>query len=256
MIKRFTPLLFILFFSASAQAQLETSADFKRQVYDREYTGGIIFHSKGYGLNGRYFKYLDGYNKHGLEIDLVKLRHPKEVRTPNQFSNSSRGYVYGRINTFYAMRTGYAREKILYDKTDKGSISISLITNFGFSLGLLKPIYVQVFKQSSNGQGFENFLETERYNPENNSTSIVYGEANFFKGLGETSLKPGIYGKVATSFDFDLLDKKVTSIETGVVYDYYFREIEIFYEQEGGEDINLAGFFQLYFAINFGYKKN
>ncbi len=256
MVKKFLLLCLAFFSTASIYGQLETSADFKRQVYDREYTGGIIFHSKGYGLNGRYLKYIDGYNKQGLEIDLVKLRHPKEIRTPNQFSNSSRGYVYGRVNTFYAARVGYIRETILFDKTDKGSLSISLITSGGLSLGLLKPIYVQVYRQSNNGQGFENFLVTERYNPTNNSGSIIYGEANFFKGLGETALKPGIYAKVSANFDFDLLDKKVTSLEAGVIYDYYFAEVEIFFERANGGDINLAGFFQLYFAINFGYKKN
>ncbi len=235
-------------------AQLETSADFKRQVYDRVYTLGVIGHSRGYAINGRYLKFQDGFNLHGLEIDLTKLRHPKEVRTPNQFFSNSRGYVYGRLNSFYSVRAGYVRERILYDKTDQGTVSIALTYAGGASLGLLKPIYLQVFEETRPGSPIS-ILTTVRYNPEEHNVSNIYGEANFFKGFGEMSLKPGIYGKVGFVFDFNLLDRKVTSLEVGALYDLFFTEVPIFYEEDGN-DINEIGFFQLYVAVNFGYKKS
>lgn len=243
----------LLFFTLNlleVQAQLTTEADFKRQVYDRAYTGSVIFHSRGYALNGRYMKYLDGYNLHGLEIDLVKLRHPKEVITSNELSNNARGFVLGRLNSFYTMRAGYYRQQILYDKTDKGSVGISWIYSGGLSLGLLKPIYLQVARATQDGQGY---LETVRYTGEVPPTNI-FGEANYFVGIDEISLKPGIYLKSGFEFDYQLLDKKITSLEAGVVYDYFFTEVPIFYEED--EDVNWSGFFQLYIAANFGYKKN
>ncbi|HAD98720.1 MAG TPA: hypothetical protein DCG19_15010 [Cryomorphaceae bacterium] len=239
-------------FGFHGYAQLETSADFKRQVYDRAYTLGIVGHSRGYALNGRYLKYKDGFNTEGVEVEMTKLRHPKEVRTPNQFASNSRGYVYGRLNSFYSLRIGYVSESILYDKTDQGTVSIGVVYSTGASFGLLKPIYLQVYEESSSPIGI---LRTVRYNPDKHNVSNIYGEANFFKGFGEISLKPGVYGKIGFSFDFDLLDRKVTSLETGVIYDLFFTEVPIFYE-EGGNDVNQIGFFQLYLAVNFGYKKN
>jgi len=50
------------------------------------------------------------------------------------------------------------------------------------------------------------------------------------------------------------LDDKITSVEAGVIYDYFFTEVPIFYEAE--QDINWSGFFQLYLTVNFGYKLN
>ncbi len=247
-------ILLLTGFSFQMYAQLETMADFKRQVYDREYTLGVIGHSRGYALNGRYLKYMDGFNKHGLEIDMTKLRHPKEVRTPNQFFSNSRGYVYGRENSLYSIRAGYIHERIIYDKTDQGTVSIALTYSGGFSAGLLKPIYLQVFEETSPGSPIS-ILTTVRYNPEEHNVSNIYGEANFFKGFGEMSLKPGIYGKLGVTFDFDLLDRKVTSLEVGTIYDLFFTEVPIFYEEDG-VDINQVGFFQMYLAVNFGYKKN
>lgn len=239
--------------SFCASAQLETSADFRRQVFKNETTFGISGHSRGYAINGRFMRFADGYTKRGAEIELTKLRHPKEVKTPNNQSySSSRGFVYNRINTLFSLRGGYIREKILFDKTDKGTVSISMVTSGGLSLGLLKPVYVVVTTDAS--PGLKN--EIVRYNPGDPLQSNVQGEANFFKGTGETKLYPGVYAKFGFNFDYKVSEKRVTALEAGMIYDYYFREVPIFYEKDGGEDINWAGFFQFYVAFNFGYRKN
>ncbi|MDZ7846215.1 MAG: hypothetical protein U5L96_05355 [Owenweeksia sp.] len=110
-------------------AQLETSADFRRQVFDREYSFGIIGHTRGFAVNTRLLKFVDGFTKEGIEIDLVKLRHPKEVKTPNLGqARSSRGYVFNRVNSLFTIRTGYHYQKILFDKTDQGTVAITLVT--------------------------------------------------------------------------------------------------------------------------------
>ncbi len=251
MLKRLFTLI-IVCSGFALQAQLETSADFRRQVYDREYTLGLIGHSRGYAINGRYLKFIDGYNKQGLELDLVKLRHPKEVKIQPVRAANSRGFVYNRINSFYTLRAGYVREKILFDKTDKGTVSISLIYSGGLSLGLLKPIYLNIQRGLEDGQ-VENVAV--RYNPEDFQPSTIIGEANFFKGIGETKLRPGLYGKLGFNFDYQLIEKKVTALEAGMVFDYFFSEVPIFYEAPG-EDVNWASFFQMYIAFNFGYRKN
>lgn len=248
--------LFLIISSFQGIAQLETSSDFRRRVYNREYTVGVIGHSRGYAVNGRYLKYLDGFHKLGFEIDMSKLRHPKEVRTPNQFFSNSRGHVFGRENSLYTIRTGAIYESILFDKTDQGTISISTILSGGFSWGLLKPIYMQILQPDSSGSSVSSQIITVRYNHLEYGGSNIFGEANFFQGIGETKILPGIYLKGGFNFDFDLLDKNVTSLEAGVGYDYYFKEVPIFFETEGGEDINEVGFLQFYIAVNFGYKKN
>lgn len=246
-------IFFILPFIGAAQ--LTTDADFKRKVYDREYTAGLIGHSRGYSVSGRYLKHVDGFNKLGFELEVSKLRHPKEVRIPLQFINNSRGFVFGRENSFYTIRTGIAHESILFDKTDQGTISIATFLSGGVSWGILKPIYMQILQPDSAGNGALSRLVTVRYNHFEHGGSNIYGEANYFKGLGESKIVPGIYAKAGSIFDFDFLDDNVTSIEAGISYDYFFKEVPIFYEDEAGEDINESGFLQFYIAINFGYKK-
>lgn len=235
---------------APLQAQLDTDADFKRKVYDRAYTGGVSFTSRGYALNGRFLKYLDGYNAAGFDLDLVKIRHPKETISSEDIFNNYRGFVKGRINSFYSLRAGYIHEHIWFDKTDQGSVSISYLWSGGLSLGLLKPIYLSVDEFGDDGDFYTNII---RYTGETNPSSIN-GEANFLTGIEETKLKPGVYLKAGVSFDYQLLDDKITSVEAGVIYDYFFTEVPIFYEAD--RDINWSGFFQLYLTVNFGYKLN
>lgn len=235
-------------------AQIETSADWKRQRYDREYTFGLVGHTRGYGVDFRYLKFTDAFNKKGLEFEFTKLRHPKEVsKSPDQSTGNAKGFVYGRENTFFSLRTGYLYERILFDKTDQGTVSISLMLSGGLSLGLLKPIYVEVPEEE--GTTFSP-KKIERYDHNELLGSTILGEAGFFHGIGNTKLHPGIFVKVGTNFNYQLLERKVTSLEAGIVYDLFYREVPIFYENSSGEDVNLQGFFQMYLAFNFGYRKN
>ena len=257
-----------VFLSQLGVAQLQTSADYRRQVFEKEVTFGIVGHSRGYTLNSRFMKFRDGFTKSGLEIELVKLRHPKEVKSPLLSSGSnSRGFVFNRINSFYSIRAGYIYENILFDKTDQGTVAITLVLSGGLSLGLVKPIYVQLPPEDG-GLGQPGQIRNERYNPLEHNQSEILGESNWFKGIWETKLKPGAYVKVGMNFDYQLIEKKVTALEAGVVYDYFFfpqlgvsgdaffSKVPIFYQDPGEEDINLSGFFQMYIAFNFGYRKN
>jgi hypothetical protein len=246
-------LLFIvglLCFSVAAQAQLETGADFRRQVYDHERSFGIMFHSRGYAANFRRLYYKDGFVKLGYELELGNLRHPSEVKVPN-LGMAARGWVFNKINSLYTLRAGYGREKIFVDKTDRGSLSISWVTFSGLSLGILKPIYLEVPVEGSN------FFTNERYDPAIHSVGIQ-GQSPFFVGIEHSQIRPGLYFKNGFSFDYDFLDEKVTALEVGVMFDYfpswfgtYESSVPIMYEHR-----NLNFFFQFYLTFNFGKKWN
>ncbi len=249
--------LFIATFliSLSSFGQLNTAADFKRQVYDQEMTGGIMLHTRGYALNMRRMKFTNGYNKWGWEIDMAVIRHPKEVKFRSQFYiNSSRSFVYGKLNGLYTVRAGFGRDKILVDKTDRGTISISWITMGGPSFGFLKPIYLEVVNED---RGVP-VISTERYNPEVHDYVNIYGRAPFFTGIEKSSLRLGVYFKTGFAFDFHLSDKKITTIEVGVIADYFpsyglykDEKVPIMYEIE-----NYNFWLQFYFSFNFGAKWN
>jgi hypothetical protein len=241
--------LAMLLFDA-AHAQLETGADFRRQVYDDERTYGLTMHTRGYAANFRRMKFADGFNKYGFEVELASLRHPKEANVPN-IGLANRSWVFNRINSFSTLRLGYGRERVFVDKTDRSSLSISWVVFGGASLGILKPIYVEVPLEGSN------FLVTERYDPVIHTLG-VQGEAPFFVGIEQSKIRPGLYFKNGFNFDYNFLDEKVTAIEVGVSMDYFpawFGAFEpsvpIMFESK-----NYSFFFQFYLSFNFGKKWN
>ncbi|MCT4622985.1 MAG: hypothetical protein N4A46_05120 [Schleiferiaceae bacterium] len=242
--------------SVCGYGQLTTEADFKRQVYDNEMTGGIMLHTRGFGINLRRMKFRDGFNKWGWEIDLASIRHPKEVKLRSQlFFNSNRSFVYGKLNGLYTIRLGYGRDKILVDKTDQGSVSISWVTIGGPSFGILKPIYLEVVKEDQGGQ---DFISTERYDPEIHDYVDIFGQAPFFTGIEKSNLRLGLYVKTGFAFDFHLSDKKITTIEVGGIADlfpsygiYQDEKVPIMYEVE-----NYNLWLQFYITFNFGGKWN
>jgi len=244
-----------LLMSLSGFSQLNTEADFKRQVYDNEMTGGFMLHSRGYALTMRRMRITDGYNKWGWEIDIASIRHPKEVKFRGQYPNSTRSFVYGKLNGLYTFRAGFGRDKILVDKTDRGTISISWITMGGPSFGFLKPIYLEVVNEDLQGT---RFLSTERYDPAIHDFANIYGRAPFFTGIEKSSLRMGLYFKTGFAFDFHLTDKKITTLEVGIIADYFPSfglydedKVPIMYQVD-----NYNFWLQFYISINFGAKWN
>lgn len=241
-------LLSLLFLGFVSNAQLETDADFKRTVYKNEFTAGVMFHSRGYGLNVRRMYYRTGYRKAGFEIDMVNIRHPKEVKYPNRnFLNTTQNFVYGKLNSLFSIRTGFTSERILIDKTDQGTISINWLVSGGASFGLLKPVYLQILSDD----GGTPRLLTERYDPAVHDYQEIYGQAPFFTGISETKLVPGAYLKSGLSFDYNFLDDKVATLEVGGLVDYFFGEVPIMHDTK-----NYQIWWQIYLTFNIGTKWN
>lgn len=239
-------LAFLLLISTEINAQLTTDADFKRQVYDRDFSGGVLLHTRGYGLTARYGVLSSGFTKNALELDIVNMRHPKENKTYTDLLNNTTGFVFGRINSFYVIRTGLHRERILYDKTDQGSVSVSFFYSTGISWGMIKPIYLEVERSDAS----TNTPEIIRYDPTLPDV-FVRGQANFFHGIGETKIRPGLYIKTGFLFDNHELDERIRNMELGIIIDAYVNRVPIMHDTQ-----NNRLFFQMYFALNFGKKWN
>ncbi len=242
-------ILTFVFIGCSVSAQLDTDADFKRQVYDNEATGAFFFHSKGYGITFRRQYFMNGYNKQGYEISFLNLRHPKEVKSFNPFNDNARGFVYGRLNSFFTLRAGYGRERIIYDKTDQGTVSITAHWYGGPSVGLLKPVYLEIEKRDDPTVPL--IIVVEKYDPTRHPINDIFGGASFARGIGETEVQMGLYTKFGVSFDYHHKDERISSIEAGVAIDYFFKEVPIMAATE-----NYSFFTTVYLSFNFGKKWN
>ncbi len=205
---------------------------------------GANIHSNGWGLGYRMGFHATGYKKRMFEVEAVTMKHPKEVKTVNPYVDNAKGFVYGKQFSVLMLRAGYGLQKIIYSKSDKNGLEIRYNGYLGASLAFAKPAYLNILYIDDKGVMT---VVSEKYDPEKHDIVDIVGKAPFLMGLGETQLYPGLYGKFSLSFEYGDNDKKVRSLEAGLVVDGYLKEIPIMAFTD-----NTNIFVNLYLAYYFG----
>jgi hypothetical protein len=194
-------------------------------LYRNEFVVGAIVHSNGFGFNYRRGWHVTGYKKRILEIEGVNIKHGKEIKTQNPLFENSKGYVYGKLNVLNVLRVGYGYQKVLFGKEQRRGVEIRLLTMLGGSLGLAKPVYLEILQPTSDPQIYN--ISTERYDPNVHFIDNIYGRAPYFRGFDESKLYPGGYAKLGLSFEYADLDDDIKCIETGISADVFPKVIPI-----------------------------
>lgn len=237
----------LLGLSSFLNAQETVFEEEKTTIYATEMSGGIGMHTNGFMANFRYAKYLSGFSKRVYEIEIANLRHPQEIRSINPFQDDVKGYVFGKMNNFYAIRPSIGIQKVFVPKQSVRGVSIAWLANFGASLGLAKPIYlnVQVEDQDNN-----TIIVRRKYDPDEHDQDEIFGRASFFNGISETRLYPGFFFKTGLHFDYANDRAMLRSIETGLTLDVFLEEIPIMAFTE-----NRQAFINLYVSLHFGARE-
>jgi len=224
-----------------AQGELSEQS---RIFYRNERSIGALLNSNGYGVSGRYAKRINARNKTIYEVDLIGIKHPKEVKITNYYS-SNKSYVFGKLNSFFDLRAGYGRQREMFRKIDRGGISIRRFYSAGPALGILKPVYYEII-QTNTADPNDKFLKQEKFNSSTHQGNI-WGKASFFKGMDELSLVPGAFGRFGFSFEYSRHDITLHALETGITLDIFIKKIPIMATEK-----NNFIFFSLFVSYRFG----
>ncbi len=213
----------------------------------KETTGGITLHALGYGANLRFGRNKTYFNSRIMEIEIVSMKHPKQIRVINPYYYNARSYVYGRLNYVYILRAGYGFKKLLNRKPYWGGIELRLLYMGGLSVAFAKPAYLYFWDETYS------YLKEEKYNPDNyyHSSEYIYGRAPWTDGIGETRVYPGIFAKGALNFEFGSYNTKIRALEAGAVAEYFPMAIPIM-AFNPAENF----FFTFYLNFSLGKRKN
>lgn len=244
-LKRNFTLFFIFFLAIAEGFSQETIFEEKTTIYAKELSGGIGAHTNGFVGTFRYGKYLTGFSKRIYEIEIANIRHVKEIKSINPFEDNVRGYVFGKINALYVLRPSIGFQKVFVPKQSITGVSITYIAQLGPSLGLTKPIYLNIIEREPNRGRI--IVTKKRYDPEEHQQGDIYGRASFLNGITEMKLYPGIFAKLGLHFDFASSRDELRSIEVGLKADAYFSKVPIMAFTE-----NSAIYPNLYLAMFFG----
>lgn len=220
-----------------------------RVLLRNEFAGGIILHSRGWGFHFRKGRNKTYFKSVLWEVDAVSLKSPKQIKTINPYFNNSKSYVYGKQNHVYVLRGGLGFKQLLNRKPYWGGIELRLIYFGGFSLGFAKPVYLYILNYSVESDDYT--IDIEKYDPEKHGLDNIYGRAPFINGIENTSLHPGIYGKIGLNFEFGEYNSSIKAVEVGAVIDYFPIAIEIM-----ALNPSQAVFLTFYLEFSFGKRYN
>ncbi len=232
-------MLLLIAHTLFSQGEIEESVSYNKS----ENSGSILINSNGWGINFRLGKRLNGYSKRLIDFDFVGIKHPKEQKINHPTYDAK--FVFGKLNSFFVLRTDYGYQKEIFSKFDKGGISIKYFYLGGISLGLAKPVYYEVYV--SDGKG-NKVLNVQRFNSQSIHTIYdIYGQSSFLNGIDETALVPGISLKFGLSFEYGKDEDIINAIEVGTKFDVFINEIQIM-------DMNDPNrfFISLFFAYRYG----
>ena len=245
MTKRISLISIVLLLSFSVLAQLPAKQE-NKAGFRSEWFGGLILHTNGWGgtLTRAKFKTYKKYNLYSF--DLVNIKHQKEYKIRYRLSSGgiTKAFKYGKLNSLYAARFSYGQQIVLYEKQRERGVEVYFNWKTGLSLGIVKPIFLEVYPDN-------NVLLTSemRYNPEIHNESNIYGKARFGTGFNEITFSPGAHLKGGFKFELSKVREKIFAIETGIIVDIFPTGIPLlaFRDEE-------VLFYNFYLNILFGKK--
>ena len=219
----------------------------QRIFFRNEKSFGIQLNTDGIGFSYRTARRTDYLNKNIIEYEFGTLKHPKEYKLSNPYTQGT-SFVFGKLNFPMYFRASIGRQHELYKKADLGGVSIRLFYSGGPALAVYKPIYYKVIYPVSLT---EYYIKEEKFNTNIAIPQDIWGRASFVKGLKETKVMPGIYVKSGFSFEYSKEDKVIHAIDVGTTLSAYLKEIPIMASND-----NKQIFFSLFVSYRFGIVVN
>jgi hypothetical protein len=191
----------------------------------KEMTGGITIHNLGMGINFRKGVNKTFFNSRIFEVEIVSMKHPKQIRVINPYYYNAKSYVYGKLNHVYILRASFGFKKLLNRKPYWGGIELRAVYLGGISIAFAKPVYLYFWDALTNTVD----KQPKKYDPDNpfQNSDYIYGRAPFSYGLGEIRVYPGLYAKAGLNFEFGTLSSKMRALEAGAVIEYFPSAIPI-----------------------------
>jgi hypothetical protein len=205
----------------SAQGELDEQ---QKAFFRNERSFAVLLNTDGIGVSYRAAKRIDFRNKRLLEVDGCTLKHPKEYKLSNPYTQSSGTFVFGKLNSVVYLSGGIGLQHELFKKADLGGIAIRYFYSAGPVLALYKPIYYKVLYPVSVN---EFVTKDEKFDVSIAVPQDIYSKASFTKGLDETKVLPGLYVKGGFNFEYSKEDKIIHAIEIGAQISAFPKKIPI-----------------------------
>lgn len=186
---------------------------------------GILAHSFGFGFDLQYHL-IRNNSSLIISAGLASYKDPRESKIESAYADQGgKRYIFDKKNYAYifAPTLGYSKNWIKNSRESR--IGVSTTFSAGPALMFLKPYYLEVAIPISGNQAF---VEIDKYDASLYNYTNIVGEADYFLGLNEMSIQPGVRSKISTMIDFAASPNLIRGIELSVFADYFTSPLELF----------------------------
>jgi len=222
-------------------------------VYHKEMSGGIRVQTNGFSLFTEFGWIKNIYKTRFIQLEYqyfmdYKLKKEKSIPVNK---DSGRDYFFGMQNQFHTIRFGYGLRRTFADKARRNGVRFSYMILGGFSLGLLKPYYLDLKYPTDTVAGGFVDVRSERYSDANRSKFLdknsISEASPLSKGLNQIEPVPGLHVKTGVNFDWGTRDEYVKALEAGVMADFYYKQLPTLINRQ-----NRFYRFSAYLSFQFG----
>jgi len=242
-------ILFMILTSFCVEAQnVEKNLD-QDLVYSREVRMGAKLHTGGFGLSFAKTKIINRHKKSIWQFELQEIRHEKQKRiVEQQTSRPDRSYIYGKQNNFFNLNLNYNRHKVIAEYGRKNGVEIVFHYGLGFSLGILKPYYLNI-DISREGDPIYSDIKYSDDNDNFLNDFNINTSSSFLIGIDEIKLHPGLQFQSGFIFDWAGSGEIIKAVELGLMINAYYKRVPIMVIEK-----NNIAFFNVYARLVFGRK--
>lgn len=185
---------------------------------------GILAHTYGFGIDAQ-FHVLRPEWDFIFGASFSSYKHPKELKIESAYADQGgKDYIFDKKNYGYVLAPTFGISKRIIPKNGFNKISLRSTFSAGPTLAFLKPYYLEV---AIPFQGNQAYVEIDKYDASLYNYGNIVGEADYFLGMNELQLVPGIRAKLSAMLDFAAGSNYIRGIELSVYADYFTKELEL-----------------------------
>ncbi|MFT4645896.1 MAG: hypothetical protein ACI8ZX_002315 [Planctomycetota bacterium] len=237
--------LIVLFFSSAYSQKKDKlyNAEGENAIYKKEWSVGFRFHTNALSAFFEHVWIKDIKKRKVLQINLFGHLDLRDKKSRSVYDLNKK-YFYAKQNNFYSTQIMYGWRRVIANKSEVSGVKLSMTYMGGFTLGVLKPYYLEILRENSQttdekylGTTAEDFLDK----------NVIIGAAEFGVGNNKLEFMPGLTAKVGLNFDFARKNSVVTSIEVGSQIDVFYKKVKIYVSK-----FNKPYILNLYLSVQIG----
>lgn len=212
--------------AAQAQQGLASSSSNDEPSYQKEFTYGVNFNTRGGligGVSVRSTRVLNQDWSRFWSIEAVEIKHPKEQKGVTRYGGT---LVAGKSNYFFAIRPSVGLQRVVFRKAPESGVQVNVLASAGPSIGLLMPYFISYdYDQNPGRPAGVADIRNEQYDPNiHNVPDRFVDRAPLFSGAGETKPLIGAHLRGALSFEYGRYRDAVAGVEVGFLLEAYTKD--------------------------------